>query len=590
MKNIVNRISNLKLLKTSKIPTSEEIYSAFTSFSKKEWWIFILLSIIFIFSAGAIIKNINNRFTVSLPLRGGSISEGIVGTPRFVNPVLANTNADESLSSLIYSGLVRKSGDGTIIPDLAAIYEVSPNGLVYTFILKDNIFFQDKTPITVDDVIFTINSTKDGIVKSPHKVNWDGILVEKVDDKTIRFTLKQPYASFLENATLGILPMHIWQGSPIELNNANTSPVGSGPYMVKNVSKQSSGVINAYELTAFKKFSLGEPYIKNITLRFYSNEDDLVNALLNKEVDQISSITPLDAENLKERNFQVESAVLPRVFGLFFNQNQNQLFLDKAVVKAINQAIDKNRIVKNVLFGYGEVIDGPIPPNMLAYQKIASGSTEDREQILKKVSDDLAKAGWKKGTDGILAKSTTDKNKKTTASKLSFSISTGNVDDLTKAAELIKQDLSEIGMEVDVKTFDIGNLNQNIIRPRKYDALLFGEIINHESDLYAFWHSSQRKDPGLNVALYTSAKVDKILEDASATVNTEARVKKYLQFEDEIKKDMPAVFLYSPDFIYIPSKHLQNFKSLVISPADRYMNVYLWYTETEKVWKVFAKN
>jgi peptide/nickel transport system substrate-binding protein len=108
--------------------------------------------------------------------------------------------------------------------------------------------------------------------------------------------------------------------------------------------------------------------------------------------------------------------------------------------------------------------------------------------------------------------------------------------------------------------------------------------------LFAFWHSSQRKDPGLNVAIYTNAKVDKILEDASITIDEQSRIKKYAQFEDEIKKDMPAVFLYSPNFIYVVSGNLKGLSiDHIISPADRFLNVYLWYTQTENVWKIFSK-
>jgi peptide/nickel transport system substrate-binding protein len=276
------------------------------------------------------------------------------------------------------------------------------------------------------------------------------------------------------------------------------------------------------------------------------------------------------------------------VFGLFFNQNQNQIFIDKAVVRAIDQAIDKDQIVKEVLFGYGEVINNPIPPNLIPYDNAAKNTTA-RSELLQKIQNDLAKDGWKKDESGFLEKTTTDKKKKV-VKKLEFSISTGNTEELTKTAMLIKKDLADIGIKVDIKTFETGNLNQNVIRPRKYDALLFGEIINHESDLFAFWHSSQRKDPGLNVALYTNAKVDKILEDAFVTIDEASRTKKYILFEDEIKKDMPAIFLYSPDFIYVTSKNLKNFEmKSIISPADRYLNIYSWYLNTEDVWKIFVK-
>lgn len=584
MENFYSRIRNLKL------PKKDEINSIFATFTKKERVIFLVLLITLLISTISILESLNKSLMVSVPLRGGSISEGIIGTPRFINPILANSPADQDMVSLIYSGLMRKNPDTTLSPDLAERYEVSKDSLIYTFTLKDKIYFQDGKPVTADDVVFTINKVKDSIIKSPRKIDWDGVSVTKINDTTIQFTLKQPYPSFLENATLGIIPQSLWSNSPIELNNANTNPIGSGPYMVKNITKESSGVISSYELASFKKFILGEPYIKTINLRFYSNEDDLVKALESKEVDQISSITPLNADILKERNYQIESSVLPRIFGLFFNQNQNQLFTNKVITKAIDQAIDKDKIVREMLFGYGVAIDDPIPPNMIAYQKLAGENKISREETLQAVQSSLAKDGWSKGSDGFLQKTITGKNKKKVVTPLQFSISTGNAPELVKTAELIKQDLLAVGMKVDIKTFEIGNLNQSVIRPRKYDTLLFGQIINHESDLFAFWHSSQRKDPGLNVAMYTNAKVDKILEEAGVTINEQSRIKKYAQFEAEIKKDMPAVFLYSPNFIYVVSPNLKGiFIDHIISPTDRFLNIYSWYTETENVWKIFAK-
>jgi peptide/nickel transport system substrate-binding protein len=307
-------------------------------------------------------------------------------------------------------------------------------------------------------------------------------------------------------------------------------------------------------------------------------------------VDQISSITPLNADILKERNYQIESSVLSRIFGLFFNQNVNNLFTDKIIKNAIDQTIDKDKIVQEVLLGYGVAIDGPIPPNLLPQQKATGENNIPREEILQNTQASLAKDGWIKGPDGFLQKTATDKNKKKTTKTLEFSISTGNAPELVKTAELIQQDLASIGMKVDLKTFEVGNLNQEVIRPRNYDSLLFGEIINRESDLYAFWHSSQRKDPGLNVASYTNAKVDKLLEDASATLDEQARTKEYLQFEDEIKKDVPAVFLYSPNFIYVVSGNVKGLSlNHLNTPKDRFANVYLWYTKTENVWKIFAR-
>ncbi|MFZ2205124.1 MAG: peptide ABC transporter substrate-binding protein [Minisyncoccia bacterium] len=587
MENFYSRIRNLKL------PKKHDIKSALSYFSKKEWLIFTGLTIVLFVSTIAILENINKSFMVNVPMQGGYISEGIIGAPRFVNPVLALSDADRDLVSLIYSGLMRKSPDGTLVPDLAEKYEVSKDGLVYTFTLKDKIYFHDGKPVTTADIFFTISEAKDPVIKSPIKGNWDGVSAEIIDAKTITFTLKRQYASFLENTTVGIMPEHLWKNSPIELNEVNTNPIGSGPYQVSKVSKQSSGIIDYYDLSLFKNFALGKPYIKNITLRFYPNENDLVSALQNGKVNQISSITPENAEMLKEKGFRVESSVLPRVFGLFFNQNQAQIFTDKHVVEAIDQAIDKDRIVTQVLQGYGVVINDPIPPNMIAYQKLSGEDKTSHEERLQKAQNILTKDGWVKGTDGFLEKTIVTKVKgKTTKTKtiLEFSISTGNAPELSQTAELIKEDLQNIGIKVDVKTFEVGNLNQSVIRPRKYDALLFGQIINHESDLFAFWHSSQRNDPGLNIAMYTNTKVDKLLEDALITLDEKNRVKKYAAFEDEIKKDLPAVFVYSPDFIYVVSNNLENISiDHIVSPSDRFLNSYLWYTEKDNVWKIFSK-
>ncbi len=587
MENLYSRIRQSKI--AGKLPKKHEINLALSAFSKKEWIIFTFLLVVFLFSTISILESINKHYMVDVPARGGNIAEGIIGTPRFVNPILANSPADLDLVSLVYSGLMRKSPDGTLIPDLAEKVEMLENGLNYTFTLKDNIYFHDGKPVTVEDIIFTISKIKDPVTKSVRKVNWEGVSVEKVDEKTLKFNLKQPYASFLENTVLGIMPASLWENSPIELNNANTNPIGSGPYMIYDESRQSSGLINAYELKAFKKFALGEPYIKNITFRFYLNEEALMVAFLNKEIDQISSITPTNAEILKEKKHKIASAVLPRVFGLFFNQNQNQLFVDKSVISAINQVINKDRIIEEVLSGYGVAIDDPIPPGMIQYQKLTGTEGTPREEVLEKAKATLTKAGWKIGEDGFLEKTITEKKKKIT-SRLEFSISTGNAPELAETAELIKEDLLAIGMKVDIKTFEIGNLNQNVIRPRKYDALLFGQIINHESDLFAFWHSSQRKDPGLNVAMYTNVKVDKILEEAPSIIDETDRTKKYAQFESEIKKDMPVAFLYSPDFIYITSSKLKGFSmGNIITPGDRFSNIHLWYINTDGVWKIFAR-
>ena len=300
------------------IPSQEEGKQLFRSFSIKEWILFCALGITILVSVISILISINNTFLVDVAKSGGSVSEGIVGTPRFVNPVLAISDPDRDLTMLVYSGLMRKNPDGILITDLAEKYTVSENGLEYVFTLKKGLEFQDKTPITSSDIAFTIAKIKDPIIKSPKKANWDGVNTEVIDPQTIKFTLKQKYAGFLENTTIGILPEHLWKDlTPEEfgLSKQNINGIGSGPFLIKNISESSDGIPQYYELKGFKKFALGEPYIKTLFIKFYSGEKELIDVLKNGGVDAINEITPSEAKKLEDSRYEISTSSLPRVFG-----------------------------------------------------------------------------------------------------------------------------------------------------------------------------------------------------------------------------------------------------------------------------------
>jgi len=201
----------ITFIKEFKIPKKQELFDAKASFSKKQYKIWVFVVLVAFVSMVMIVSKLNNSFMVEVPAKGGSITEGIIGTPTLVNPVLALSDADKDLTTLVYSGLMRKTPEGEFIPDLAESYEMSPNGMTYTFVLKKDLKFHDGAKLTADDVIFTIEKIKDPLIKSPRKLGWDGISVSKTDDYTVVFNLNQPYISFLDNTVIGILPMHIWK-------------------------------------------------------------------------------------------------------------------------------------------------------------------------------------------------------------------------------------------------------------------------------------------------------------------------------------------------------------------------------------------
>lgn len=567
------------------LPSFQEIFYIVKNTGRKEKIVFFVFSAIFLLSTIVLIYQINNQISTVVPDVGGNITEGILGTPRFINPLLAISDADRDMVALIYSGLMRPDTKGGLILDLAEKYEVSEDGLEYTFVLRQNIVWHDEEPITTDDIIFTIQQAKDPILKSPKRASWEGISVEKIDDRTIKFFLEKPYTPFLENTTLGILPKHLWKDASSELmtfSELNINPIGSGPFKINSVDKDSSGIIKAYYLISNKKFALGQPYIKKFTLRFYPSEEKLIEAYQKVGVGNISAVSPQTLEKIKRKDGKLEVFYLPRVFGIFFNQNNSEIFTQNEVRQALNLAVDKKKIINDVLRGFGAEIDSPIPPGVFGAKEY-SGDIFSAE----KARELLSKNGWKLNEETGILEKTIKKN----TLKLEFSLATSNVPELKQAAELIKSMWENIGARVEIKIFEIGDLNQNVIRPRKYDAILFGEIVGRDPDPFVFWHSSQRNDPGLNIALYANINADKLLEKARTISNESERKEIYLQFQEEIEKDTPAVFLYSPYFIYLVPESLNGVRELesITTSSERFSQIHKWYTKTDKVWKIFAK-
>ena len=194
--------------KASFWPSKKEWSTIFHSLNRREWLLVSVSGVVLIGTVLAMLALINVRLSIEVPEEGGSITEGIVGTPRFINPVLSISDADNDLTALVYSGLMRKSSEG-LVPDLGESYTVSEDGKVYTFTLKDNAVFHDGKKVTANDIAYTISLVKDPVVKSTKRAAWEGVDVNVIDDKTVEFILAEPFSLLLNNTTLGILPKHI---------------------------------------------------------------------------------------------------------------------------------------------------------------------------------------------------------------------------------------------------------------------------------------------------------------------------------------------------------------------------------------------
>jgi len=567
------------------LPKAEDWKRAYEHFSLAERVIFLGLFALCVGALLSIFATINSYITVEVPLHGGAISEGVIGSPRFINPLLAVSDADRDISAIVYSGLLRATPEGRLESDLAESYTISEDGLTYTFKLRENINFHDGYPVTTEDVEFTVLRAQDPSLKSPKRANWDSVQVERVNEREIRFILKQAYAPFLENATLGILPKHLWKNaSPEEftLSFLNIEPVGSGPYQVESIARNPSGLPERYDLSSFSGYALGEPYVATISFLFYPNEAAIIDGIKKGNITSANSLPPDEALKLKLNNTEIIRTPLPRIFAVFFNQNQNPVLLNREVRVALDRAVDKQAIIDTVLHGFGVVAGGPLPSGVLTQTK-AVASTTARVAEARAL---LEGAGWTWNA----AEKVLEKRNKKEVETLTISLSTSNAPELKQSAEMIKSAWEELGARVTLQIFETGDLNQNVIRPRRYDALLFGQIIGRDLDLFAFWHSSQRNDPGLNIALYTNIKADRLLSSARTAADLRERLSLYRSVATEVEKDVPAVFLYSPDFIYLVPKGLKGVEiDRLTTPSERFLGVEKWYIETERVWQFLTK-
>jgi len=661
----------LSLFKIRQLPSKSQWGRFFRILSKKEKIVFFVFLALFLISSLALWNIFYVKNTVIKPASGGELREGILGQPRFINPIYSQpSDADRDLVELIFSGLFKYDQNGQVVPDLAQSYAIKENGTVYEVRLKENLFWSDGSPLTADDVVFTIKTIQSPEYKSPLRPNWLGVEAEKISDLRLQIKLKNAYAPFLETLTQKIIPQKIWKDVVPEnfpLAISNLKPVGSGPYKLKNMKQSGAGKIISLELVKNPRYYGQIPYLQQIVFYFFDNEKELIKNYKKGRINAFSPDSLSGIENLAEKS-NVNQLSLPRYFALFFNPEKSKILADSNIRQALNFATDKKEILAKVFGGYGIVVNSPILPEIYGFaeplkiydfnQKTAAdlldkagftknqegqriktvdktpafqfksnlkqGSTgkevqelqrclakdpaiypegeitgsfgaKTKEAVIRfqeKYSDEILKPqGMTKGTGAVLKATRNKLNEicfpaSEEFSPLKFSLSTVDQPVLLEVANTIKNQWQKLGIELEVRPYSISQLEAEIIKPRNYEILLFGEALTAIPDPFTFWHSLQKNDPGLNLALYGNKKSDKLLEEARQTLDNSERQKKLENFQDILIADAPTVFLYSPNYLYLTSKKIQGIEiKTVIDPSKRFSNIANWYIKTKRSWK-----
>lgn len=449
--------------------------------------------------------------------------EGMVGQPMEFNPLVESGNEiDEDIESLLFRGLVKHNGEGEFVADLAESWEISADGREYTFKLKKNLTFQDGSVLTTADVRYTLSQREE----------FKDVEIDVVDERTMKFRLNEPFAPFLEILETGIVPQNYYEEEHNPLR-----PVGSGDFAVGDVEKD-KGVESISLETHNPNYQ-----IKKIVFKFYDTHAEMLEAAKLGELQSFGSEASIGWESFKE----FKAPLKGRSYALFFNLDGTDILKDRDFRRDLARAVNKSSLVKFALEERGVAIDSPIAATWAQSSDVSSYDYDPNLNVVHNVSLTLTVPA--------------------TVRHL-------------KAADIIKENWSTIGVAVDIRPVAPDDILGEVIKPKDFEVLLFGQKVGVDPDRYPQWHSTQTTYPGLNLSSYSQMRADRALEEGRKTMNRDERIEHYANFQRVLTADVPAIFLYQPVYTFAVSKKIKGAEiDSLFYPQDRYLNFKDWKLE-----------
>jgi peptide/nickel transport system substrate-binding protein len=496
------------------------------------------------------------------PAYGDSLVDGTIGEPSNLIPILSADSASHDVAGLIYNGLLKYDKDLTLVGDLAKSWEVSGDGLTITFHLRKGVKWHDGADFTSRDVLYTYLVTIDP--KTPTAYAEDFKQVKKAeapDPYTFRVTYEKPFAPALPSWGMAILPAHLLEGKDITKSPLTRSPVGTGPYRLKEWVAGQKVV-----LESFHDYFEGRPYIDRYVYRIIPDSSTMYMELKSGGLDMMS-LTPVqyqrqtDTPEFKERFHKYR---YPASVYVYMGYNlRHPLFKDKRVRQALTSAINKEEIIQGVLLGMGQIAHGPYKPGTWAY----SAKVKDFGYNPEKARELLAEAGWKvRNRAGTLVKD---------GRPFQFTILTnqGNIERL-KAAQIIQQRLKDVGIEVKIRVVEWASFLSQFIDPGNFEAVILGWTISPDPDLFDVWHSSKTGPKELNFIGFKNPEMDALIEKGRSTFDQNKRRECYFRIQEILAEEQPYTFLFVPDALPVVSARFHGIKP---EPAGITYNFIHWY-------------
>jgi peptide/nickel transport system substrate-binding protein len=506
------------------------------------------------------------------PTTGDWLIIHALSDPEQLNPLTSNDASASTINQNIFQSLLTLDPRSLELKPLVATARpiIAENKLSYTFKIRPDVHFQDGRPLTGEDVLFSIKAIKCPLVNAPFlRVYFDSVIdAQLVDKYTIRFTIREPY--FLNESVLGgidVLPRHYYDPENLlkgvsiadlrkpadELppgvkkfaddfnKNYSRNPMGSGPYKFGSwKTGREIELIRDQNYWGNGKEGIDQPYLDRYKYRIINNPDAALVRLKSGSLDEMG-LTPVqhvrgtDSQRFKSQ-FRKYEYFSPNYSYIGWN-NDHPIFRDKRVRKAMTHFTNRKQMVKTILFGLGEVVEGPIYFFRPEYDKSLPSYAYDPAKAMELLSE----AGWRDSDgDGVLDKVIDGEN---VPFRFEIKVNSGNPTRKSVALSL-QDELRRYGIAAMVRELD-WTIFLGDVKTRKFDAVLLGWAMPvSEPDAYQVWHSSQSANNGSNHIAYKNARVDQILEQYRREFDEQKRIDLYREFQQILSDEQPYTFLF----------------------------------------------
>lgn len=517
--------------------------------------------------------------------------EALVGEIRRLNPLLVGLNpAEADVTSLIFEGLTTVNEYGEVQPLLAEEWFVSFDGLEYVFILRDDVFWQDGTPFTAADVVYTMSLLAAADFPGPERLGafWQTVETQRIDDYTIRFRLSQQLGSFPEALRVGILPYHALQrttAAQLSVHPFNLSPVGTGPYQLESL-RGSSGRIEAVDLRVSPVYRQRPGVeagfrLERISFYLYDSFEAVREDLRTGEVDGYAARDQSERLALLELAGMIvpHTSFEPTVGMVIFNWVNEDMpaFREQRVRQALEIGLNRTSIIERHFLNIAVRADSPLPPLSWAYNGGLVWPVYDQAEARNRLETvNIRLVEPEISAEDEEADATVDAV--ASDALFSFSILTLDTPAQVNAAQEIASQWSQLNLDVTVEAVGAETYRQRL-ENSEFDAALveLSKEGSADPDVYPFWHEGQYPD-GQNYGGVNDRVISEALERARRDASGTNRSLLYKSFQQEFVNRAIAIPLYYPLYTYAVTPRLQGVQlGFIAMPQDRFQTIGDWH-------------